>query len=472
MKQETNELLNKIEKEVRRHCCLRVPEYYTVNTLFPVLTHCIRHANEIDIFKQFPMLGYLSPEPDSGKTRANKVTAKLSYNAIRTGTYTSARLLNLVDKAVKEGTFPITTSQEELDKKLTSHQDNSQLIEFYNTGWEYDAVISRMSRSGSDEGRDTPSGCPKIFDGLHAAKLPEDTRTRSIILMLRPWTEEEQPKPLDDIDDEALADLNAEITAWSERDDVLEALKETTFGDEVKFLVNRKYKIWRGLLGIAKLAGPEWFERSLQAARFFTQEKPSEELPNHKALLGFFHEFVKDYADKTGVSVGRNSQKIHTKVLLEALAFPRWYDEGHLAKAFLGYSIAGKPPIRPRQMKIDGSSNQNGYEYRLAFPSWKIYLDRKEITDIMDQEEIPDIEKKEILELIGLRVDRVDTVDGLSLSRKDGRPVYNNNSVLLQKPTSSTPQTVLPLRDSGNPSTPSTLSTLDEFERELVSNYH
>ena len=44
---------------------------------------------DIKVFDNFPILAFLSPDEDSGKTRALGVTQALAYNALDGGSYTA-----------------------------------------------------------------------------------------------------------------------------------------------------------------------------------------------------------------------------------------------------------------------------------------------------------------------------------------------------------------------------------------------
>ena len=89
-------------------------------------------------------------------------------------------------------------------------------------------------------------------------------------------------------------------------------------------------------------------------------------------------------------------------------------------------------------------------EYHLAFSSWRIYLSEKEINSVMDERELTQSERDELLKFIGM-ADKVGKVDAFADTLTDSlsnRKTYNNNR-------SSTYASFSP-REMGNPSTPST----------------
>jgi hypothetical protein len=86
-------ILDQIEHEISRHVWFDRDEKYLANTLFIPGSYCLEYYSSIKVFRAFPYLGFMSPEPDSGKSRALKVTELLCCNAMASGKYTPAVLL-------------------------------------------------------------------------------------------------------------------------------------------------------------------------------------------------------------------------------------------------------------------------------------------------------------------------------------------------------------------------------------------
>jgi len=55
-------------------------------------------TDDIPVFDNYPILAFLSPEEDSGKTRALDVTELLAHNAINGGSHTAASLCREIDR--------------------------------------------------------------------------------------------------------------------------------------------------------------------------------------------------------------------------------------------------------------------------------------------------------------------------------------------------------------------------------------
>jgi hypothetical protein len=239
-----------------------------------------------------------------------------------------------------------------------------------------------MSRF-SDEERLTPAYCPKVFAGLKIARIPGPTKSRTIIVNMRPKTEDEKSE--DEIDLQPLQTLKADIEAWSKSEATLKALEAVELGqDDIAFLNNRNRELWKPLLAVAKVCGDSWYQRALSAAKAFVTDEPLEKNLAHTILLGAY----KVYRSQPG-----GNDKIHTANLLEALhdlGIPKWVDVNYLADCFAGYGV------KPRQMRIN-SYNRNGYEWHTFASSFSTYITKREIEDV----------EKEL----GLRIDPVDSVD-------------------------------------------------------------
>ena len=69
-------------------------------------------------------------------------------------------------------------------------RDNADLIQLFNLGYERGAAIVRLKRFG-DGAVKTPAYCPKTFAGLKIARIPGPTKTRTIIINMRPKSDAE-----------------------------------------------------------------------------------------------------------------------------------------------------------------------------------------------------------------------------------------------------------------------------------------
>lgn len=353
-------ILDDIEYEIRKHSFFDRDEKYVANALWLAGTYLLKQ-DSIKVFNAFPMLAFMSPEPDSGKSRALKVTELLACNAIANGSYTTASLLAKIDSEPE----PITICLDEIDTIFSHGKDNSDLIRLLNLGYERGTKIVRMKRFG-DGLHETPAYCPKAFAGLKIARLPGPTKTRTIIISLRPKTDDEVVER--HIQFEALKELREKVAAWSIDESNLNKLKTVDL-EGASFLTNRNEQIWEPLLAIAKVTSEAWYQRALTAAQYFGQQTTKDNLP-HKVLLAAYRVFRS----------GKYPEKIHSSVLLDELhdlGIPKWIDQTHLLDHFSGYD----PEITTRQMKI-GGTNRNGYEWRKFIKAFSTYILQKETDDV------------------------------------------------------------------------------------------
>lgn len=383
-------ILDDIEREVRRHLIFDSPEKHVATVLWIAGTCFLGHA-DIKVFNAFPMLGFMSPEPDSGKSRALEIAQALSYNAIGAGNYTTAVLLNKIDNNKPDY---LTLCLDEMDTVFAHGRDNSDLIRLFNLGYERGKFIGRMSRFKNEE-IETPAYCPKVFAGLKIAKIPVPTKTRTIIISMRPKLGDEKVER--HLDTEALEQIKLSLAAWSKREDILEALRHIDFQDDTAFLNNRNEQIWQPLLAVAKVTSEAWYHRALAAAKAFTTNEPTEKNLTHSILLATYRVFRS----------GQHPDRIHTTDLLSELGYlgiPKWIEANHLADFLSGYGI------KPRQMKIKDLNsnkyvNRNGYDWHAFLPSFSTYISKTETEEIEAE-----------LGLTPLMVDKVEAVDGRTQS--------------------------------------------------------
>jgi hypothetical protein len=410
-------ILDEVYDQIKRHSKFDHEEQYDCNTLWAVGSYFLGYE-DIRVFDNFPMLAFMSPEPDSGKTNALKVTSKLAFNATNPGSFTTAGILRKIDKS--KGQI-ITICLDDLDTKCVHGKDNSDLVMLFNLGYERGALIHRCSQS-SDGLIETPAYCPKAFSALSIARIPGATLTRTFIINMRPKTVDDEDI-LEEIDKVSLEALRKRLEAWAPT--IVDQLKAIELpAEDIKFLINRKRQIFRPLLAISKIISKDWYERALNVAMFFTGQQTEKTL-THRILREAYRIF----------RTGNHADRIHGGTLLEALhelGIHSWLDQSQLASHLATYGI------KPRQMKI-GNINRNGYDWHSFLKPFATYITKEE-------EEEVEIE-------IGIRT-KVEEVDKVDTFRKQLEADETDGA------------------HSRLPSTMSTLSTLGtasfkDFAREL-----
>lgn len=356
-------LLDRVERQIKDHVFFDVDHKYVVTTLWVVGTRFLAETG-IRVFDAFPMLGFMSPEPDSGKSRALKVAELLSHNSLSAGSYTTASLLATIDGSEDI----ITICLDEIDTIFAHGKDNADLIRLCNLGYERGAKITRCRRFA--EGTiETPAYCPKAFAGLKVARIPAPTKTRTIIVNMRPKTDEATREY---VDVPALLALNEDIEGWAKVPSTISSLKDIEL-PEASFLNNRNAQIWKPLLAVAKITSADWYERALEAARFFIVEQPEAKNLSHVILLSAYRVFRS----------GEYQDRIHTCDLLselQDLGIPKWVEAGPLSDCLSSYD----EQIRPRQMKIR-DVNRNGYDWHTFLGAFKTYIAPREVQEVERQ---------------------------------------------------------------------------------------
>jgi Protein of unknown function (DUF3631) len=326
-------------------------EQYDAITLWIAGTYFLQHAPDMKLARQFPRLGFVSPEWGSGKSHAVKTVNALCFNSQKPGKRTPAQILNLIDT---QKPAKVTIALDELDKVFAHGKDNEQLVSLFNLGYEHDAVIARMSRF-KDGANETNAYHPIVYAALSEAKIPGDTLSRCLSIPMVMRDETKDREILEDIDYERLAEVQAMILEWSQRTDVIQQLTEFDIVSIAYPPANRDRQIWRLMLAIAKLESDDWYQRAVAASKYFIESRPKE-MGLYRKIMIATYQVIQDEA-----MMGRKgTHSYHLLERLHDMGIPRWVNENEMAKAFQSYD----PKIKPRQVRID-NVNRNGYPHHL-----------------------------------------------------------------------------------------------------------
>lgn len=322
-------------------------------------------TSDIPVFDNYPILAFLSPDEDSGKSRALDVTAALAYSAIDGGSYTAASLCQEIDEIWPK---MITMVLDELDETLGPNQDNAPFVRLLNNGYQRGKVIVRRHLT-EQKNIKTQAYCPKAVAGLTVTKLKRTTRSRMIIVRMRPMRKGEKvERHLDKIKAHELSEL---IKAW--RPTIFERLKAID-EDSLSKLNNRAAQIWHPLLAIAKIAGgDDWFRRASDAAQYFTSKQKPEDNLGKKLLRALYLVYL--------------SGKHPKGIWGETFAAELWQQHGfsgEIDKHKIAYCLgANGYGIPTSQIKIKGE-NKNGYIWEDCIPFFADHLTEDERNEIAD----------------------------------------------------------------------------------------
>jgi Protein of unknown function (DUF3631) len=319
---------------------------------------------DLSTFDNYPILAFLSPDEDSGKTRALDVTELLSHNSINGGSHTAASLCREIDQKQPE---LITIILDELDEIFTMGRDNSDYIRLLNNGYQRGKVIARCDLNSSKI-INTSAYCPKAVAGLSVAKLKRTTRSRMIVIRMRPMKKGERVER--HLDKKAGRELRERMEAW--REIALDKLRNVD-EEGLSTLTKRAAQIWHPLLSIAKIAGDDWYERALQTAAFFVDRQ----VPGDTLGRTIFKELFRVYAS------GTHRRGIHSETFAEELhqrGFSLDIDK-HKIGYYLGENGYG---IKTKQLKL-GGINRNGYDWDACMPFFADHLSEEEREEIYQE---------------------------------------------------------------------------------------
>ena len=207
-----------------------------------------------------PRIAFLSPEPNSGKTRALEVSELLVPRPVEAINVTPAYLFRKVGSADGRPTILF----DEIDTVFgPKARDNEEIRGLLNAGHRRGAVAGRCVMRGKIvETEEIPAYCAVALAGI--GDLPDTILSRSVIIKMRRRAPNEIVEPyrrrLHGGEGHA---LRARLEDWAAAvsDSVQDAWPELPLGVE-----DRDADVWEPLLAVADAAGGDWPERARVAA--------------------------------------------------------------------------------------------------------------------------------------------------------------------------------------------------------------
>lgn len=322
----------------------------------------IAHTWVMDSWENTPRIGFLSPEPGSGKSRALEVTELLVPRPVHAVNVSPSYLFR---KVSDEDGLP-TILYDEIDTVFgPKAKDNEDVRGMLNAGSRRGAVAGRcVMRGKTVETEELPAYCAVAIAGLN--DLPDTIQTRTIVVRMRRRAPNERVEPfrhrVHENEGHAIRDrLASWITPHAY--ELRSAWPELPPGIE-----DRNADCWEPLLAIADVAGNGWPNRARVAAVALVADARA----SARESLG-----IKLLADcRTAFA---NADYLSTEQLLTTL---NSYDEspwGDLRGKPLdarGLSRRlGKYDIHPMTVRI-GDSTPKGYRRADFADSWARYLAR------------------------------------------------------------------------------------------------
>src|SRR5262245_26639675 len=220
----------------------------------------IAHTHLMDAWESTPRLAFLSPEPQSGKTRALEVTEPLVLRAVEAVNVSPAYLFRKV--AAEEG--PPTILFDEIDTvfgpKAKEHEELRGLL---NAGHRKGAVAGRWVVVGKQViPQEISAYCAVALAGLGG--LPDTILSRSVVVRMRRRAADEQVEPWRRRIHAAQGkEIGEQLALWAEATlgSVIDAWPEMPPG-----VTDRDADVWEALIAVADVAGGQWPARARAAA--------------------------------------------------------------------------------------------------------------------------------------------------------------------------------------------------------------
>ena len=219
------------------------------------------HTHALDAFESTPRLALLSPEPGSGKTRAQEILELLVMNPLFSLNTSAAALFRTV--ADPDGRPVVLIDECDTIFGPKASKDNEDIRGFVNAGHRRGAVAHRCVIRGKEiDVVAFPAFAAVSLSGLD--DLPDTIMTRSVVIRMRRRAPHEKVEPyrrrlhaheghdLRDRLDCELSRCEPELAdSWPDMPDGVE---------------DRAADVWEALLAVADIAGGDWPDRARVAA--------------------------------------------------------------------------------------------------------------------------------------------------------------------------------------------------------------
>ena len=329
----------------------------------------IGHTHFMKLWETTPRLAFMSPLPESGKTRALEVTSLFVPNPKLAFSASAASLVRVIanghnghDKEKGDG-IP-TILYDEIDNVFSKAEEGiSELRAALNAGYRRTGMAMRCINRGEGVVEF------KAYSALAVAglkTLPDALATRSIFIHMRRRAPDEAKESYREKYQKAEAKPIMEaLTEWAIEN-------EANISDEPDMpaeITDRAADIWEPLFAVADAAGGDWPERARAAAIYLTGAAKDDNVKagsDIELLIDIKAAFV--LADR-----------LHAEELVRRLCNREespWMDMGKgkpITAAILRERL--KPyGIKSKQVKVSGT-NGRGYRLEDFHDAWKRYAD-------------------------------------------------------------------------------------------------
>jgi Protein of unknown function (DUF3631) len=311
----------------------------------------------MDSWESTPRIAFLSPEPNSGKTRALEVTEPLVPRPVLAVNTTPAYLFRKVsDKA-----GPPTILYDEIDTVFgPKAKDNEDVRGMLNAGHRRGAVAGRCVTKGKTVvTEELPAYCAVALAGLD--DLPDTIRTRSVIIRMRRRGPGERVEPWRHRNGRQAGPIAERLARWAETSADMLGWPDMPDGIE-----DRNADVWEALLAVADLAGGEWPEQARGAAVALVAVAADQ-----RQSLGI--QLLTDLRTVFG-----DAEVVATEAILEKLCALEESPWGDLrGKALDARGLASRLrryDIHPGTIRLDDGRTPKGYKAADLRDVWSRYL--------------------------------------------------------------------------------------------------
>jgi hypothetical protein len=345
------EVLGEIEDFLRRYLVLPDDHAFVAVALWAAHTHMLKR------FDSTPRLAFLSPEPGSGKSRAQEVLETLTPAPLRSANVTVSVLFRLIDESSP------TIYMDEVDSIWTGPGQAEELRALVNAGHRRGSDAARMTGEGKNmKVKRFATFAPICLAGLGG--LPATVADRSLIIHMKRRLPGEPVEPWrfrsSKVDGEQIRE---ELALWAR------ALVEDDGSLEVPVpvddIADRAWDCWEPLITVADAAGGNWPDRARAACRAFTRAA-AEAMPGSSGIRLLTD--LRSVWPGTGSAAFMGSEELLG--LLHGLESSPWGEEPVLTARALASLLRGYG-IKPGR---NSDQSERGYYRAYLTDAWTRYL--------------------------------------------------------------------------------------------------
>jgi hypothetical protein len=321
----------------------------------------IAHTHMMDEWDTTPRIAFMSPLPESGKTRALEITELFVPNPKLSFSISAAAMVRHIAKGHEQGSIP-TILFDEIDNVFSKAEEGiSDLRAALNAGYRKNAMSTRCINSGASV---ADFHCYAALAMAGLKELPDALATRTIFVHMRRRANDEpkQSFRLRDHPQEAVPIYDA-LAEWC----MDHSATISTHRPELPIgIEDRTADVWEPLLAIADVAAGDWPKRARSAAVYLTGSAKDDNLSSDIELLAHIRDAFFE------------APSIWTQTVVERLRDrpeSPWNDIKGKPLDQRGLAMRLKPyRIKSRDVRISGMV-QKGFLRSDFADAWKRYVD-------------------------------------------------------------------------------------------------